>query len=164
VSTEYSARRLTRRKRRGVVVTWTVITLMALGMFSVGVVTLIWGVHRIDDLGDLSQHQERAVGQIVATRQLPPEPQKGTTTEVTVGFRSADGTFHTTTQTLQLWSRARHVGDKVDVVYDQRNPDSFYTTSLAVERLRNILIILLAAILLIGAPAGYVFYAREALE
>jgi hypothetical protein len=165
VSTQYSARRLTRRRRLGHVASWIVFSLMAVVMFAVGVVTLLWGVHRIESLGDLSHHQERAIGQIVATRKLPTEPQgTGGGTEATVGFTAADGTFHTTTQTLQLWSRARHVGDKVDVVYDQRNPDSFYTTSLTVERLRNILILLLAAVLLLGTPAAYVFYARDALQ
>lgn len=164
MSTQHSARRLSRRKRLGSVATWTVLTLMALVMFSVGVLTLIWGIHRINDLGDLSAHQERAVGQIVATRKLPSEPQgAGGHTEVTIGFRAPDGTFHTTTQTLQLWSRARHTGDKVDIVYDRRNPDSFYATSLGVERLRDILILLLAATLLIGTPAAYVVYARDAL-
>ncbi|GAA1121730.1 hypothetical protein GCM10009630_19500 [Kribbella jejuensis] len=164
MSTQYSARRLTRRKRLGVVATWTVFTAMALGIFSVGVVTLIWGVHRIDDLSDLSAHQVRAVGHVVATRKLPHNPQgTGGGTEATIGFTAADGTFHTTTQTLQLWSRSRHVGDKVAVVYDQRSPDSFYTTSLGVERLRNILILLLAATMLLGTPAAYIFYARDAL-
>ncbi|HWD78780.1 MAG TPA: DUF3592 domain-containing protein [Kribbella sp.] len=165
MSTQHSARRITRRKRLGVVATWTVFTAMALAMFSVGVVTLIWGLHRIDGLDDLSDHQERAVGHITATRKVPHGPQgTGGGTEATVGFTTADGTFHSTTQTLQPWTRSRHVGDKVDVVYDQRNPDSFYTTSLGVERLRDILILLLAAIMLLGTPAAYIFYAREALE
>lgn len=165
MSTQYTARRLARRKRLGVVATWTVFSLMALGMFSVGVVTLIWGIHRVNDLGDLADHQQRGTGQIVATRKLPHDPQgTGGGTEATISFTAADGTVHTTTQTLRLWSRARHVGDKVDVVYDQRNPDSFYTTSLGVERLRDILILLLAATLLIGTPAAYLVYAREALS
>ncbi|MGZ0153027.1 hypothetical protein ACXJJ3_38620 [Kribbella sp. WER1] len=164
MSTQHSARRLTRRKRLGVVVTWIVFTAMAVGMFAVGVLTLIWGIHRVDDLGDLAVHQARARGEIVATRKLPHEPQgTGGGTEVTIGFRSADGSFHTSTQTLQLWTRARNIGDKVDVVYDQRNPDSFYTTSLGVERFRNILILVLAATLLIGTPVAYVIYARDAL-
>ncbi|NUS00245.1 MAG: hypothetical protein HOV67_33915 [Kribbellaceae bacterium] len=164
MSTQYSARRLTRRKRLGVVATWTVFTAMALAIFSVGIVTLIWGIHRIDDLNDLSAHEVRAVGHVVATRKLPHDPQgTGGGTEATIGFTAADGTFHTTTQTLRLWSRSRHVGDKVDVVYDQRNPESFYTTSLAVERLRNILILLLAGTMILGTPAAYIFYARDAL-
>ncbi|MFF0267194.1 DUF3592 domain-containing protein [Kribbella sp. NPDC004536] len=164
MSTQYTARRLTRRKRLGVVATWTVFTAMALAIFSVGVVTLIWGIQRINALGDLSEHQERAVGHIVATHKLPQDPQgTGGGTEATIAFTAMDGTSYTTTQTLQLWSRSRHVGDKVDVVYDQRNPDSFYTTSLAVERLRDVLILLLAATMLLGTPAAYVFYARDAL-
>ncbi|GAA3100319.1 hypothetical protein JOF29_003154 [Kribbella aluminosa] len=164
MSTQCSARRLTRRRQLGVVVTWTVFTAMAVGMFTVGIVTLFWGVHRINDLGDLADHQARARGEIVAAHKLPSEPQgTGGGTEVTIGFRSADGSFHTTTQTPQLWSHARHIGDKVDIVYDQRNPDSFYTTSLGVERFRNILILLLAATMLIGTPVAYIIYAREAL-
>ncbi|GAA1566508.1 MULTISPECIES: DUF3592 domain-containing protein [Kribbella] len=162
MSTQYSARRLTRRKRLGAAVTWIVFTAMAVGLFAAGVVTLIWGVHRINDLGDLADHQARARGEIVATRKLPHEPQgTGGGTEVTVGFRSADGSFHTTTQPVQLWSRARHIGDKVDVVYDQRNPDSFYTTSLGVERFRDILILVLAATLLVGSTIGYINYVRD---
>ena len=162
MSTQHSVRRLTRRKRLGVVATWFVFTTMALAMFSVGIVTLIWGIHRIDDLSDLADHQQRSVGHIVATRKLPHDPQgTGGGTEATIGFTAADGTFHTTTQTLRIWSGARHVGDKVDVVYDQRNPDSFYTTSLGVERLRNVLILVLAATLLIGTPAVYVVSVRD---
>ncbi|HZX07596.1 DUF3592 domain-containing protein [Kribbella sp.] len=162
MSTQHSVRRLTRRKRLGVVASWIVLTAMAAGMFAVGVITLIWGVHRIDDLGDLAAHQARARGEIVATRKLPHDPQgTGGGTEVTIGFRSADGSFHSTAQTLQLWSRARHIGDKVDVVYDQRNPDSFYTTSLGVERFRNILILVLAATMLIGVPVAYIRSVRD---
>ncbi|WP_427892301.1 DUF3592 domain-containing protein [Kribbella sp. GL6] len=162
MSTQHSARRLTRRKRLGVVAAWIMFTAMAVGVFAAGVATLIWGIHRISDLGDLADHQARARGEIVAARKLPSEPQgTGGGTEVTVGFRAADGSFHTTTQTVQLWTRARHIGDKVDVVYDQRNPDSFYTSSLGVERFRDILILLLAAIMLVGSTVGYINYVRD---
>ncbi|MFD7160631.1 DUF3592 domain-containing protein [Kribbella sp. NPDC059898] len=162
MSTQHSARRLTRRKRLGVVAAWIMFTAMAVGVFAAGVATLLWGIHRLSDVGDLADHQARARGEIVAARKLPHEPQgTGGGTEVTVGFRSADGSFHTTTQTVQLWSRARHIGDKVDVVYDQRNPDSFYTSSLGVERFRDILILVLAAMMLVGSTVGYINYVRD---
>lgn len=51
MSTQYSARRLSRRKRLGSVAGWTLWSVMALGMFALGVAMLLWGVQRIEALG-----------------------------------------------------------------------------------------------------------------
>ncbi|MET9268179.1 hypothetical protein [Kribbella sp. NPDC003557] len=59
MSTQPSVRRLTRRKRAGIVATWTAFTLMALGMIAGGVALLVLGVHRVDAIGELT-HQEPA--------------------------------------------------------------------------------------------------------
>ncbi|MDX3003457.1 hypothetical protein PWY87_17350 [Kribbella solani] len=151
----------TRGERVTAVVVWLLFTAMAAGVLAGGVAIAMLGRRALRDVNSLGAHHEQAVGRVVAKHSYPNGPQSGDKTEVTIGFTAADGSWHTTTRTLQLWSKARNVGDTVTVSYDSGNPADFVTGSIGWKRTREILTIAVGVVLTLGTPVAYVATVRD---
>ncbi|MGZ0153599.1 hypothetical protein ACXJJ3_41480 [Kribbella sp. WER1] len=134
---------------------------MAAGLIFGGVALAISTVHRLQHLDALLSHHEEAVGRVIAKTTYRDGPQGGDKHDVVIGFTASDGSWHTTTQQVQLWSRIRNVGDTVTIRYASTDPANFITSSVSQERAVDILCLVVAALLVLGTPFAYVWLIRD---